>query len=113
MTAVVLTPRISTRSAIENSSFPSLARRSTTTVTSQNIVLTAGIRAVTLHALGAACRIAIGSGTQTANASTGIHIAANHNVTYTTPINGATNIAVIRDITAPTDGTIEITELRS
>jgi len=55
----------------------------------------------------------MGSDTQTANASTGIHIAANHTVTYTTPINGATNIAVIRDITALTDGTIEITELRS
>jgi hypothetical protein len=113
MTAVVLTPQISTRHAIENVSFPSLARRSTTTVTSQNIALTEGIRAVTLHALGSACRIAMGSGVQTANASTGIHIAANHNVTYATPIDGGTNIAVIRDIAAVTDGTIEITELRS
>jgi len=55
----------------------------------------------------------MGSGVQTANASTGIHIAANHNVTYATPIDGGTNIAVIRDIAAVTDGTIEITELRS
>jgi hypothetical protein len=113
MTAVVLTPKISTRSTIENTSFPSLARRSTTTVTSQNIVLTAGIRAVNLYAIDAPCRIAIGSGTQTANASNGIHIAANHNVTYTTPIDGSTNIAVIRDIASAIDGTIEITELRS
>jgi hypothetical protein len=113
MTAVVLTPEISTRKPIENASFPSLARRSTTTVTSQNIVLSEGIRAVTLHALGAACRIAIGSGAQTANASTGIHLAANHNVTFSVPINGGANIAVIRDISAVADGTIEITELRS
>lgn len=113
MTAVVLTPQISTRKTIENSSFPSVARRSTTTVTSQNIALTTGIRAITLHALGAACRVAIGSGAQTANASTGIHIAANHHVTFNVPINGGANIAVIRDISAVADGTLEITELRS
>jgi hypothetical protein len=113
MTAVVLTPKISTRATIENTSFPSLARQSTTTVTSQNIALTEGIRAVALHALGAACRVAIGIGAQTANATTGIHIAANHNVTYALPFNGPANIAVIRDITASTNGTIEITELRS
>jgi hypothetical protein len=113
MTAVVLTPKISTRHTIENASFPSLARRSTTTITSQNIALTDGIRAVTLHALGAACRVAIGSGVQTANASTSISLPANHNATYSVPINGGANIAVIRDITAVADGTIEITELRS
>jgi hypothetical protein len=113
MTAVVLTPKISTRNTVENFSFPSLARRSTTTVTSQNIALTDGIRAAALHALGAACRVAIGSGPQTANASTGIHIAANHNATFSVPINGGANIAVIRDISAVTDGTLEITELRS
>lgn len=111
MTAVVLTPKISTRQVIENSSFPSLARRSTTTITSQNIALTDGIRAVNLHALGAACRVAIGSGAQTANASTSISLPANHNVTYNVPINGGANIAVIRDISAIADGTIEITEL--
>jgi len=113
MTAVVLTPEVSTRRAIENASFPSLTRRSTTTTASQNIALTRGIRAVSLHALGAACRVAIGAGVQTANASTSIHLAANHNVTYAVPIDGGANIAVIRDITAVTDGTIEITELRS
>jgi hypothetical protein len=113
MTAVVLTPKISNRHTIENASFPSLARRSTTTITSQNIALTDGIRAVTLHALGAACRVAIGSGAQTANASTSISLPANHNVTYSVPINGGANIAVIRDISAVADGTIEITELRS
>jgi hypothetical protein len=63
--------------------------------------------------LGSACRIAIGAGTQTANASTGIHLSANHNVTYAVPIDGGASIAVIRDIAAVTDGTIEITELRS
>ena len=113
MTAVVLTPKISTRHTIENTSFPSLARRSTTTITSQNIVLSDGIRAVNLHALGAACRVAIGAGAQTANASTSISIPANHGVTYNVPINGGANIAVIRDTTAVIDGTIEITEFRS
>ena len=111
MTAVVLIPKISIRPAVETTSFPSLARRSTTTITSQNIALTEGIRAVNLYALGAACRVAIGSGAQTANASTSISIPANHNVTYSVPINGGANIAVIRDISAITDGTIEITEL--
>lgn len=113
MTAVVLTPKISTRHQIENASFPSLARRSTTTITSQNIALSDGIRAVTLHALGAACRVALGAGAQTANATTGISIPANHSVTYSVPINGGANLAVIRDISAVTDGIIEITELRS
>jgi len=113
MTAVVLTCQISTRKTIENASFPTVARRSTTTVTSQNTVLTAGIRAITLHCLAAPCRIAIGNGVQTANASTGIYLSAGQISTFTTPLVGPANIAVIRDTAAATDGVLEITELRA
>lgn len=112
MTAVVLTPQISSRQAIESASFPTVARRSTTTVTSQNTVLTDGIRAVTLHALTSPCRIALGKGVQTASASTSIYLAAGQVVTYTTPLDGPPNIAVIRDTAAAVDGILEITELR-
>jgi hypothetical protein len=112
MTAVVLTSKISTRKTIENASFPTVARRSTTTVTSQNTVLSSGIRAVTLHAVTAACRVALGTGVQTANASTSIYLSAGQVVTYTTPLDGPANIAVIRDTAAATDGVLEITELR-
>jgi hypothetical protein len=113
MTAIVLTPQVSTRQSVENASYPSLARRVTATVTSQNITLTSGIRAITLHTRDAACRVAIGSSPQTANATSSIFLPPGSTTTFQTPFNGAANIAVIRDTAAVVNGALEITELRS
>jgi hypothetical protein len=57
--------------------------------------------------------VAIGSGPQTANATSSIFLPQGSTFTFQTPLNGAANIAVIRDTAAVVNGIIEITELRS
>jgi hypothetical protein len=113
MTAVVLTPQVSLRQPVESFSYPSLARRVTATTTSQNVALTSGIRAITIHVRDAACRVAIGSGPQTANATSSVFLPQGSTTTFQTPLNGAANLAVIRDTAAAVNSVLEITELRS
>ena len=97
---------------VETESFPTVARRSTTTVASQNIALTVGTRAISVRALTANCRIALGGGPQTANNTSSIFLAIDERQTFTVP-QGDPNLAVIRDTAAADDGVLEITELRS
>ena len=74
--------------------------------TSANTALTAGVYRVSIRATGADIRFAIGSGTQTASA-TSHFIAKNERLDFAVPISA--NIAVIR--AGSTDGTLELTEL--
>ncbi len=82
------------------------ARQLTAGVSSVNTALSAGVFRVSIRATGANIRFAIGSGSQTASA-TSHFIAKNERLDFAVPISA--NIAVIR--AGSTDGTLELTEL--
>ena len=86
---------------------PSVARQLAAGATSGNTALTATVRRITMRAISADIRFAIGAVAQTANASTSHFIAENERLDFAVPL-GA-NIAIIRD--ASTDGTLELSEL--
>lgn len=86
---------------------PGVARQLSAGATSANTALTDGVTRVSMRAVGADIRFEIGSGSQTASATTSNFIANNERLDFAIPIDP--NIAVIRD--ASTDGTLELTEL--
>lgn len=110
MTAVVITPGIYGRQASEPHSTIATHRRSTTTISSQNIPLSNGLRGISILCLTSNARFVIGSGAQTANAATSPIIAKGERLILLVPIESP-NIAVIRDTAETVDGTIEISEL--
>lgn len=85
------------------------ARQLSATTTSANTALTSGIKAISVRARGADIRIAIGSTSQTANATSGIFVASGERLDFAVP--ATANIAVIRDTAASANGTLELTEL--
>jgi hypothetical protein len=85
---------------------PSVARQLAAGSTTANTALTASVRRVSIRAVGADIRYAVGSGSQTASA-TSHFIAQNERLEIAVP--ASPNIAVIRN--ASTDGTLELSEL--
>ena len=86
---------------------PGVARQLTAGVSSSNTALTSQVYRVSMRAIGADIRFEIGSGAQTANATTSHFIGKNERLDFAVPIDA--NIAIIRD--GSTDGTLELTEL--
>ena len=85
---------------------PGLARQLAAGSTTSNTALTAGVFRISMRAVGADIRFSIGTGTQTATATS--HFIANgERLDFAVP--GAANIAVLRNGT--TDGILEVTEL--
>lgn len=92
--------------AVEPLGLPSVARQITVNGTSSNTALTTTCRRLSMRAIGADMRYAIGSSTQTATASSHF-IAQGERLDLALP--ATPNLAVIRD--ASTDGVLEVTEL--
>ena len=86
---------------------PGAARQLAAGISSTNTALSANVFRVSIRAIGADIRFAIGTGTQTANANTSHFIGKNERLDFAVPSNA--NIAIIRD--ASTSGTLELTEL--
>ena len=83
-----------------------VARQLTAGSTTSNTALTAGVFRLSMRAVGADIRFSIGSGAQTATATS--HFIANgERLDFALP--PGANIAVLRNGT--TDGTLEVTEL--
>lgn len=95
------------RVASEPLGIPSVARQLAAGASSANTGLTATCRRISIFARGADIRYAIGSTSQTANASTSHFVANGERVDLRLP--ATPNIAVIR--AGGTDGTLELTEL--
>ena len=93
-------------SRVEFLGHPGVARQLAAGASSANTALTAGIYRISMRAVGADIRFAIGQGAQTATA-TSPFIADGERLDFAVT-NGA-NIAVLRD--ASTDGVLELTEL--
>lgn len=86
---------------------PGAARQLTAGASSTNTALTDGVFRVSIRAIGADIRFEIGSGSQTANATTSHFIGKNERLDFAVPLDP--NIAIIRG--GSTDGTLELTEL--
>jgi hypothetical protein len=86
---------------------PGTARQLAAGAASANTALTSTVRRISMRAVGANIRFAIGTGAQTANADTSHFIADGERLDFA--VVAASQIAVIRD--ASTDGTLELTEL--
>lgn len=84
-----------------------VARQLTAGAASANTALTASCRRVSIRARNADVRFAVGTGAQTANASTSHFIAQDERLDFDVP--ASAQIAVIR--AAATDGIIELSEL--
>lgn len=91
---------------VEPLGIPGVARQLASTSSSTNTALTATISRISMRAVGADIRYRIGSGSQTATA-TSHYIANGERLDVAVPQNA--NIAVLRNAT--TDGTLEVTEL--
>lgn len=92
--------------SVEPLGIPSVARQLAAGSASANTALTSTCRRVSVRAVGADIRYAIGSSSQTASATS--HFIANgERLDLAVP--ATPNIAVIRN--ASTDGTLEVTEL--
>jgi hypothetical protein len=93
-------------SAVEPLGIPAVARQLAAGSSSANTALTSTCRRISVRAVGADIRYAIGSSSQTASATS--HFIANgERLDLAVP--ATPNIAVIRN--ASTDGTLEVTEL--
>lgn len=101
-------PRVTSteRAAVEIAGTPATARQLNATATSANVALTATVKRLSIFARGADIRYVIGSGAQTATA-TSHYIGTNERLTIA--VTNPANIAAIR--AASTDGVLEITEL--
>lgn len=86
---------------------PGVARQLAAGASSANTALSGSVYRISMRAVGADIRFAIGQGTQTANAATSHFIADGERLDFA--ITHGANIAVIRDAT--TDGVLELTEL--
>ena len=92
---------------VEPLGVPGVARQLSAGSSSANTALTDGVYRVSIRAVGADIRFEIGSGAQTASATTSHFIAKSERLDFAVPFNA--NIAIIRD--ASTSGTLELTEL--
>ena len=86
---------------------PGVAHQLAAGAASASYALTAGVFRISMRAVGADIRFAIGQGTQTASATASHFIADGERLDFS--ITSGAYIAVIRD--AATDGVLEVTEL--
>ena len=93
--------------SVEPLGAPGVARQLAAGVSSSNTGLTSTCRRISVRAVTADIRFEIGSGTQTASATTSHFIGKNERLDFAVPPNA--NIAIIR--AGSTDGTLELTEL--
>lgn len=98
---------LSTTKNVEILGSPGVARQLTAGAASSGVAFTAGVFRISMRAVGADIRFAIGTGSQTASATTSHFIADGERLDFA--INDGDYIAVIRD--ASTDGVLEVTEL--
>jgi hypothetical protein len=88
---------------------PTVARQLAVTTTSASVSLTAGCKRISIRARTCDMRYVVGTGAQTANASTSHFIAQDERLDIAVPA-GAT-IAAIREAGATANGSLAITEL--
>jgi len=93
-------------SAVEPLGIPGVARQLTASSSSTNTALTATCRRVSMRASNASLRYAVGSSSQTADASTSHFLNVNERIDIALP--ATPNIAIIRD--DATDAVLELTE---
>ena len=87
---------------------PGTARQVTVTTTSANTTLTATVRRISMRARGCDMRYVVGTGAQTANASTSHFIAQDERLDISVP--AGASIAAIREAAATANGSLAITE---
>jgi len=104
-----LATKIDGRSLTEPLGQPSVARKITVTAASASVTLTTDCRRVSMEAVGCNQRYVVGTGAQTANASTSHWLAVGTRLDIAVPANAV--IAAIRDNNATTDGVLEFSEL--
>ena len=92
---------------VEILGYPGIAHQLAAGAASATFALTAGVFRISMRAVGADIRFAIGQGTQTASATASHFIADGERLDFA--ITNGANIAVIRD--AADDGVLEVTEL--
>lgn len=102
-----VTPDTNLPTFTEPLGIPGAARQLAAGATTANTALTAGVFRISMRAVGADIRFALGAGSQTANATTSHFIANGERLDFAVPPDA--NIAVIRD--GSTNGTLEVTEL--
>lgn len=88
---------------------PTIARQLAVTTTSSSVELTATCRRISIKARGTDIRYVVGTGAQTANASTSHFLESGERLDIAVPA-GAT-IAAIRESASTTNGSLAITEL--
>ena len=92
---------------------PGVARKLTAGVDSQgssaSTALSDNVFRISMIARGANIRFSIGQGTQVANNTTSHFIANGERLDFA--VSNGSEIAVIRDVDATSDGTLEVTEL--
>lgn len=88
---------------------PSVARQLTVSTTSASVALTATCKRISIRARGADMRYAVGTGAQTASATTSHFIAQDERLDIAIPLN--CTIAAIREAAATANGSLAITEL--
>ena len=94
---------------VEPLGVPGVARQISVTTSSVNTQLTAGVKRISIKARTCDMRYAVGSTSQTANATQSHFIEAGERLDIAVPSGG--HIAVIRDSAATANGTLCITEL--
>lgn len=97
------------RLPVEPNGRPTVARSTASTTTSTNIALTGSVRRIAIFARVSDIRYKVGTGVQTANASTDHYLHKNTRIVITVPNNA--NIAVIRESMETSNGIVEISEL--
>ena len=102
-----VTPDTNLPTFTEPLGIPGAARQLAAGATTANTALTAGVFRISMRAVNADIRFAVGAGSQTANATTSHFIANGERLDFAVP--PSANIAVIRD--GSTNGTLEVTEL--
>jgi len=88
---------------------PTVARQLAATATSASVALTTTCNRISIRARFCDMRYVVGTGSQTANATTSHFIAQDERLDIAVPLNAV--IAVIRESTATVNGSLAITEL--
>jgi hypothetical protein len=96
------------RLPVDTTGIPTVPRSRATTTASSNIVLSAGIKRITIYARFADARYMLGTGVQLADDETSHYLPMGTLVPMTVPADA--NIAVIRDSLATVNGLVEISE---
>lgn len=97
------------RLPVEPNGRPTVARSTASTTTSTNIALTGSVRRIAIFARTSDIRYKVGTGVQTANASTDHYLHKNTRIVIAVQANA--NIAVIRESMETSNGIVEISEL--